>query len=101
MEEDKDIYIIPQNYDTPGKFLGIFDYTSLFIIAGWAGFLLGIIHLIPAGLTIKVYIFMFLFIPFAIFTLVGINNDPIISFFIYVQKFLKNSRIYLYSKVPH
>ena len=98
MNEQKDIYTFPQNYDTPGKLLGIFDYTSVFIILGWGGSLFGILRFIPCSLDIKIYGFMFLFIPVAVFTLAGINNDSIFSFLVYARKFLKNAKVYLYTK---
>ena len=91
-------FIIPKNYKFYAKLFGLIDYQTALLDSIWAGILYLIVNLIFSSFTIKIYFFIGLFIPFFLFSIVGINQENMISVFIYIIKFYKNQKIYLYKK---
>ncbi len=91
-------FIIPKNYKFKAKLFGLIDYQTALLDSIWAGILYLIVNLIFSSFTIKIYFFIGLFIPFFLFSIVGINQENMISVFIYIIKFYKNQKIYLYKK---
>ena len=61
-------FIFPQNYNFKSKFLGIIDYSTLFLNIVWD---------------------LFIF---------GFNHENILCIIIYLIKYFKNSKLYLYKK---
>ena len=92
-------FIIPKNYKFKPKLLGLIDYQSAVLNAIWAIILYVLVNILFTTLTLKVYFFIGLFVPFLLFSIVGINNESLISVFIYIFKFYNNQKIYLYKKV--
>lgn len=91
-------FIIPKNYKFKPKLLGLIDYQTAVLNGVWAGILYILVNILFSTITMKLYFFIGLFLPFLLFSIVGINNENIISVFIYIFKFYKNQKIYLYSK---
>ncbi len=91
-------FIFPKNYHFKSKLLGFIDYSTaiLDIVIGLV--LYFIIHLFIQELSTKIYVFITLFLPVLLFSILGINKESFISVFIYFFKFCKNQNIYLYQK---
>ena len=91
-------FIIPKNYKFKPKLLGLLDYQTAVIDGIWAGILYVLSNIFFSSLTHKLYFMIALFLPFLLFTIVGINNESIVSVSIYIFKYLKKQKIYLYKK---
>jgi hypothetical protein len=91
-------FIFPKNYKYNAKILGFIDYvTAIFdLIVGiilWT-----IIHLIIKKISTQIYIFIILFIPILLFSILETEGENIIIFTISIIKFIKNRKIYFYKK---
>lgn len=91
-------FIIPKNYKFKAKLFGLIDYQTALLDSILAGILYMLVNLIFSSLTVKIYFFIGLFMPFFLFSIVGINHENIISVSIYIVKFYNNQKIYLYKK---
>ena len=91
-------FIIPKNYKFKPKILGLLDYQTAVINGIWAGILYLLSNIIFKTLTHKLYFIGALFLPFLLFTIIGVNNESIISVSIYIIKFFKRQKVYLYKK---
>ena len=91
-------FVFPQNYNFKNKFLGIIDYSTLIINVIFYLFIFSLCNLIFKSITIKMFIFISTCFPLFILSITGLNNENIFLVFIYMIKFLKNRKIYLYKK---
>lgn len=91
-------FIFPKNYNFKPKLFGFIEYTTAIIDAIIALVLYGLVNLIFTSINIKIYVFIALFLPILLISILGINRESIISVFIYMFKFIKNQNIYLYKK---
>lgn len=91
-------FTIPKNYKFKPKLFGLIDYQTAVLDSILAGILYVLINLFFSSLTTKIYIFIALFIPFLLFSIVGVHNEPIVSVLIYVFKYYKNQKLYLFKK---
>lgn len=91
-------FIFPQNYNFKNKFLGIIDYSTLFINIIFYLFIFSICNLFFKNINIKIFIFISTCFPLFILSITGLNNENIFLVIIYIIKFLKNRKIYLYNK---
>ena len=90
--------IFPQNYNFKNKFLGIIDYSTLVLNIIWDLFVFSCINLIFQDNTIKIFIFVVLCLPLLLFSIIGFNHENIIYIIIYLIKYFKNPKLYLYIK---
>ena len=97
-QENKQCYVFPNNFDDAGKFLGLIEYRTLVSIAIWFAVVLGLCYFLKVSVQIKVYGFIFMFFPPALFLIIGINGDNVLDFIRYFLKFSKNASVYIYSK---
>ena len=91
-------FIFPQNYNFNSKFLGFIDYTTLIINIVWALVVFGFVYFIIPNVTIKIAVFIILFLPFALFSIIGFNHEKIIYILQYLYKYISSPKIYLYKK---
>lgn len=91
-------FIIPKNYKFKAKLLGLIDYQTAVLDSIWAGILYVLVNAIFSSITMKVYFFIGLFVPFLLFSIIGINNENILSVLIYIIKYYKKQKIYLFKK---
>jgi hypothetical protein len=91
-------FIFPKNYKYNAKILGFIDYiTAIFnLIVGIM--LWSIIHLIVPKLTTQIYIFLIIFIPLFLFSILETGGENIVIYIIYIIKFLRNRKVYFYKK---
>ena len=91
-------FIIPKNYKFKAKLLGLIDYQTAVLDSIWAGILYILVNVIFSSISMKVYFFIGLFVPFLLFSMIGMNNENIISVLIYIFKYYKKQKIYLFKK---
>ena len=91
-------FIFPQNYNFNSKLLGLIDYVSALIDLIWGGIIFIILNLLFKSLQIKIFIFIILFLPIFIISIVGINGENMLHVIIYFFKFVLKNKIYIYNK---
>ena len=91
-------FIFPKNYNFKYKLLGFIDYSTA-ILDTIIGFILfKIINIFNTTITTKIYIFVIMYVPILLFSILGIGRENILSVIYYLFKFFKNRGIYLYNK---
>lgn len=94
-------FIIPKNYKFKPKLFGFIDYQTAVLDSIWAGILYGVVNLFFSSIRVKIYVFIGLFVPFLLFSIVGIHDENIVSVLIYLFKYFKSQKIYLFKKKHH
>lgn len=89
-------FVFPQNYKYSNKILGIIDYSTAIANVVWYIIVLFIINILFKSISIKIFIFVLLCFPVFLMSIVGFNHENIIFVILYVIKFFKNRKIYLY-----
>lgn len=91
-------FILPKNYKFKPKLFGLIDYQTAVLDSVWAGILYVLVNLFFTSISTKLYIFIGLFVPFLLFSIVGVHNENIVSVFIYILKYYNHQKIYLFKK---
>ena len=91
-------FIFPKNYKYNTKILGFIDYKTAAIDVIIGALLFLIVKAIFKTLSTQIYIFISLFFPVLLFSILGTNGENIIEFSIYIIKFFKNRKVYFYEK---
>lgn len=91
-------FIFPQNYRFKNKLFGVIDYSSLILNIIWGFIVFCFSNFLFYDINIKIFIFIILFLPVFLFSIIGFNHENIIYIFIYLFKYLKSKKLYLYSK---
>lgn len=91
-------FIIPKNYNFKPKIFGLIDYktATLDIIVGILLFF--IVNIIFSSIKLKIYLFIGLYLPILLLSIIGIRNENLVSTLIYLIKYYKSQKIYLYKK---
>lgn len=91
-------FVFPKNYNFKQKLLGFIDYSTAILdtIIGIIIYLL--VNVFFTNLNVKIYVFVSLFLPILLISILGINKESFISVFTYMFKFVKNQNVYLYSR---
>ena len=94
-------FIFPKNYNFKYKLFGFMDCTTaiLDIIIGFI--LFEFVHLFISNITIKIYIFIIVFLPIFLFSIFGLQKENLLYVLLYIFKFIKNRNIYLYKKISN
>lgn len=92
-------FIFPENYNFKNKLFGLFDYSTVIINIIWAFLMFQISKILPFNLNIKISVFIIFYFPLLLFSIFGFNNENIFYFLSYMFKFVKNRRIYFFSKL--
>ncbi len=91
-------FIFPKNYKYNTKILGFIDYITAIVDLIIGVILFTILHFILKNLSTLIYIFISLYFPIILFSVLGTNGENIIEFLIYIIKFIKNRKVYFYEK---
>ncbi len=91
-------FIFPKNYNFKPKLLGFIEYSTAILDTIIGIILYFLVNFIFTNLNIKIYVFVSLFFPIILISILGINKEGFICIFIYMSKFIKNQNIYLYNK---
>jgi hypothetical protein len=91
-------FIFPQNYNFNIKLFGFIDYqVAILNIILWV-IIYFFINLIFKDLYLKIIIFISIAFPILLLSIIGFNHENILYVFMYIFKFIKNKRVYLYIK---
>lgn len=91
-------FIFPQNYKYKNKLFGIIDYQSLIFNIIWDFIIFLLSSLFSFSITMKVILFSILCLPILIITIIGFNHENIIYVIIYIIRFYRKNKIYIYKK---
>lgn len=91
-------FVFPKNYSFKSKILGFIDYSTAILDSIVGISLYFLINLFIKKLSTKIYLFIILFLPFFLISILGLNHESFIQVFKYMYKFIKNQNIYLYDK---
>lgn len=91
-------FIFPQNYNFKNKLFGVLEYSTLILNIIWDLFIFLLINLFFNNNNIKIFIFIIFCLPVFLFSIIGFNHENILSIFIYLFKYIKNNKLYFYSK---
>lgn len=92
-------FIFPENYNFKNKLFGLFNYSTVIINIIWAFLMFQISKLLPFNLNIKISVFIIFYFPLLLFSIFGFNNENIFYFLSYMFKFVKNRKVYFFSKL--
>lgn len=91
-------FIFPQNYNFRSKIFGFIEYSAAILDVVWGILIYGFLNIIPANLNFKIFVFVILFFPAILFSIVGFNGENIINVFSYLFKYIVNTKVLLYKK---
>lgn len=91
-------FIFPQNYNLKNKFLGVLDYSTLFVNLLWIYLVFNISRLLGLTLYIQLSLVIILCLPLILFSILGINNEKILNVIIYLTKYLLKPKLYIFYK---
>lgn len=91
-------FIFPQNYNFNSKLLGFIDYTTITLNIVWGLLIFAFVYFFISNITIKIGIFIILFLPFALLSIIGFNHEKILYILLYLYYYIKSPKIYLYKK---
>ena len=91
-------FIFPQNYNFNSKLLGFIDYTTLILNIIWGLLIFLFVYFCIPNITIKISIFIILFLPFALLSIIGFNHEKILYILKYLYLYITSPKIYLYKK---
>lgn len=91
-------FIFPQNYNLNSKFLGFIDYTTIILNIIWGLLIFIFVYFFISNITLKVSVFIILFFPFTLFSIIGFNHEKISYVIKYLYFYIKRPKLYLYKK---
>lgn len=91
-------FIFPKNYNFKPKLFGFIEYSTAILDTIIGIILYFFVNLCFTNINIKIYVFISLFFPIILISVLGINKESFLSVFTYMFKFIKNQNIYLYNK---
>ena len=91
-------FIFPQNYNFKSKLFGFIDYSTVILNLVWGLIVFGIVFFLIPNITMKIGIFIILFLPFAVFSIIGFNHEKTLYILMYLYKYVSSPKLYLYSK---
>lgn len=91
-------FIFPKNYNFKPKLLGFIDYSTAIIDTVIGIIIYFLVNTLFSSIDIKIYVFVSLFLPVLLISILGINKENPINVFKYMIKFIRNQNVYLYKK---
>lgn len=91
-------FIFPQNYNFTAKLLGFIDYTTVILNIIWGILIFSLMYFCFLNVTLKICIFIILFLPFSLLSIVGFNHEKILYIIEYIFIYIYRPKIYLYKK---
>ena len=91
-------FIFPQNYNFKSKLFGFIDYSTVILNLVWGLIVFGIVFFLIPNITMKIGVFIILFLPFALFSIIGFNHENKLYILMYLYKYVSSPKLYLYSK---
>ena len=91
-------FIFPQNYDFKSKLFGFIDYTTVILNIIWGLIVFALVYFLIPNLTIRIGVFVVLFFPIALFSIVGFNHEKITQSLLCLYKYFSSTMLYIYKK---
>lgn len=91
-------FIFPQNYNFTSKLFGFIDYTTLILNIIFGFIIFSFVYFFVPNITVKIAVFIILFLPFALFSIIGFNHEKILYILLYLYSYIKKPKLYLYKK---
>ncbi|MBR3163199.1 MAG: hypothetical protein IKF17_03785 [Clostridia bacterium] len=91
-------FVFPQNYNFKSKILGFIDYSTAIVDVIWAILLFGLLKIFKISINFKICIFVIMFFPVLLFSIVGFNGENIINVCCYLTKYIIKPKVLLYKK---
>ena len=91
-------FIFPQNYNFTNKLFGFIDYTTIILNIILGSLIFIFVYFCIPNLTFKIGIFIVLFLPFALLSMIGFNHEKILYILKYLYTYYSSPKIYLYKK---
>lgn len=91
-------FIFPQNYNFKSKLFGFIDYSTVILNLVWGLFVFSIVYFFIPNITMKIEVFIILFLPFALFSIIGFNHERTLYILMYLYKYIFSPKLYLYNK---
>ena len=91
-------FIFPQNYNFKINLFCFIDYSTVILNLVWGLIVFGIVFFLIPNITMKIGVFIILFLPFALFSIIGFNHEKTLYILMYLYKYVSSPKLYLYSK---
>ena len=91
-------FVFPQNYNFANKLFGFIDYTTVILNIILGGSIYFLLSLFIKSIFIRISIFIILFLPFFLFSIIGFNQEKILYILQYIYSYIKAPKVYLYRK---
>ena len=91
-------FVFPQNYNFANKLFGFIDYTTVILNIILGGSIYFLLSLFIKSIFIRISIFIILFLPFFLFSIIGFNQEKMLYILQYIYSYIKTPKVYLYRK---
>ena len=91
-------FIIPQNYNFKNKIFGIIDYSTAIFNIIWYFLIFLFLNIVFKDWNIRIFLLISLCFPITLFSIIGLNGEPLVYFIKYIIKFLFRPKLYLFKK---
>ena len=91
-------FVFPKNYNFKSKLFGFIEYSTAIIDVIIAIFLYAFVNLFFYNINIKIFVFISLFFPILLISILGLNKESFLTVFRYIFRFIINQKVYLYKK---
>ena len=91
-------FIIPQNYNFKAKLFGFVPYSTVLFNVLWYIIVFSILHFLFSNWNIIIFLFISLTFPVTIFSIIGLNGEPLIYVLEYLIKYIFRPKLYLFKK---
>lgn len=95
---NKNQYIVHQNYDTPPKLFGVFNYTTIIISAIIVLPIIFITSKLNITINIKIYVIFLTIFPAILINFIFANSNNIYITFLFIIKYLFSNKVFIYMK---
>lgn len=91
-------FIFPKNYNFKPKLLGFIEYSTAILDSIIGILIYSLVNFLFTNINTKIYVFISLFLPILLISILGINKESFLTVFRYIFKFIKNQNVYLYTR---
>ena len=91
-------FIFPKNYNFKPKLFGFIEYSTAIVDALIALTIYLFVNSVFNNTNIKIFLFISLFFPIFLISIVGLNKENFITVFRYLFRYIISQKVYLYKK---
>lgn len=91
-------FIYPKNYNFKSKLFGFIDYSTAIIDSVIAICIYFLLNIFFKDFNVKIFLFVSLFFPILLISIIGLNRESFITVFRYLIKYVFSNKLYLYKK---